>query len=349
MVLIPRGSGLKIGGGQYYAVGSVTILKATSGNNNAIIRWQDPDDTTLDEIVFAKWAGTLVVRKEGEAPKNEKDGDVILDSKVKNQYQDKDFIDEDVQSGKTYYYGLFPYTDKGVYNNNVKNVTKVLIKKFPELFSDATWDDVILACETNQVPDTWVIGDEKDITLSGYLNETITMQIWGKKIDDLSDGSGKAPITFGMKNLLSKMSTLDDSSKTDGWANSDLRKNTIPSMLESFPENIKPYIKSVKNWYTKSGFNAGTQVSQYQIDDKLWIPSVNNVGLENSTISAPSDHKYSIFTDDKSRIKKRSGINDDWWLRSAYHSNSYFLYVTDAGKRSDGTNTLRGICLCFCL
>ncbi|HJB29742.1 MAG TPA: hypothetical protein IAA06_13265, partial [Candidatus Blautia faecavium] len=71
MPLIVRGSGFSVGGGKNsYSTDAVQIIKITGAVGKTAIWWSDPQDTTLDAIVFVKWAGTLVVRKEGSAPIN---------------------------------------------------------------------------------------------------------------------------------------------------------------------------------------------------------------------------------------------------------------------------------------
>ena len=72
------------------------------------------------------------------------------------------------------------------------------------VLKENTWEEIIWASEHDYIPDTWKVGDEIDLTLSGKYNETVTLQIWDFKHFDKSDGSGKANILFGMKHLMKK-------------------------------------------------------------------------------------------------------------------------------------------------
>lgn len=79
------------------------------------ITWTDPSDIILDKYVFAKWVGTIIVKKEDSAPTSETDGEIIYNGAIRNAHKTTPFVDEDVEYDKTYYYGIFPYTDKGLY------------------------------------------------------------------------------------------------------------------------------------------------------------------------------------------------------------------------------------------
>ena len=53
-------------------------------------------------------------------------------------------------------------------------------------FSDNTWAQIIDACHKNQVPETWVVGNQKAMTINGA---DYVIDIIGKGHDDYADGS----------------------------------------------------------------------------------------------------------------------------------------------------------------
>lgn len=339
-----RGSGFSVGEGKnYYSTDNVTDIKIGSASGKVNIQWTDPQDTTLDAIVFAAWAGTLVVRKEGSAPINEKDGTVVTDSKVRNQYKNVALVDTDVVVGKTYYYGIFPYTDQEVYNNSAENIAKVLVTTVNPVFSEATWDEVVLACQSRDVPETWNIGDEKDIQLTGTYAQVITMQIWGKNLDDCMDGT-KAPLTFGMKNLMANNFKMDnDGFCASGYQSTDFRKSIIPQILQGFPEQIQNAMRNIKVLSSKGS-------SVYTTEEKLTIPSITNVGL--GQIS--TDHQYPIFTDNSSRVKKASNgtRTAKYYLSRTFIDEETMEGIGEKGDRGNGSPKFRNdqyVCLMFCL
>lgn len=62
-------------------------------------------------------------------------------------------------------------------------------------FADNTWTQIIKACQANRVPDTWVVGNQKTMTIGGT---DYVIDIIGKGHDTYSSGGGTAPLTFQM-------------------------------------------------------------------------------------------------------------------------------------------------------
>lgn len=87
------------------------------------ISWTDPDDIILDDgTIVAEWGGTILVRKAGSVPKNKRDGIIIYESNIRNEYS-TDFLCDNsgLVNGETYYYKFFPYTKTGTYTDSVEN------------------------------------------------------------------------------------------------------------------------------------------------------------------------------------------------------------------------------------
>ena len=82
------------------------------------VKWTDPEDLVVAESTLAEWAGTLLVRKAGSMPVSRRDGTVVVDSKVRNQYQNQYFCDSGLSDGTVYYYKFFPYTTTNTYTEN---------------------------------------------------------------------------------------------------------------------------------------------------------------------------------------------------------------------------------------
>ena len=114
------------GGGTSIKLAEVSGSSLTANLRSVTIKWTDPTDVEISGVTLAAWAGTKVVRKEGSAPQTWKDGQVVVDSKTRNQYSSSGFTDNNLTYGTTYYYGFFPYTDGNVYtdsNDATKSVT----------------------------------------------------------------------------------------------------------------------------------------------------------------------------------------------------------------------------------
>lgn len=147
-------------------------------------------------------------------------------------------------------------------------------------FADCDWETIKAISESGKASSAFKVGDEKSITLS--TGEKITMVILGFDHDNLSDGSGKAGITLGMKNALSTTYMMNGSSKTydgqsgynaGGWLNCEMRNNTMPMLLSYLPADVQAVIKSVKKLTSK-----GCMLSDMlETDDKLFLFSQEEV------------------------------------------------------------------------
>lgn len=108
----PSGSG---SGGGGLALAAVTNINTLTSHEKVYVKWTDPQDLVVAESTLAEWSGTLLVRKAGSMPVSRRDGTVVLDGKVRNQYQNAYFCDSGLSDGTTYYYKFFPYTTTNTY------------------------------------------------------------------------------------------------------------------------------------------------------------------------------------------------------------------------------------------
>ena len=105
------------GGGSTFKVADVSGATISSYKTTASLKWTEPNNVMIDDILLAEWAGTLVVRKEGSAPSDKSDGVVVVDNKIKDAYSSTAFEDSGLEYGKTYYYRFFPYTTDRAYTS----------------------------------------------------------------------------------------------------------------------------------------------------------------------------------------------------------------------------------------
>jgi hypothetical protein len=100
---LPDGSG-----GAGIEIGDVTNASISASHARVMLTWTDPENLVISGATLAKWAGTLVVRKEGSEPINKNDGTLVIDSTSKNAYASTPFVDNGLTDGVTYYYKFFP-------------------------------------------------------------------------------------------------------------------------------------------------------------------------------------------------------------------------------------------------
>ena len=287
------------------------ILRSLSGLR-AGIRWTDPENTMVDNAVLSEWYSTIIVRKDGSVPESIEDGVLVIESTTRNQYQEIEYIDQNgLEEGHVYYYRFFTKSIAGVIGDGSPTV-KMTAKKVSTVLAENDWATIIEVAESGAAPQTWKIGDEISITLTN--GETMTMQIWAFDRYDKADGSGKAAITFGTKNLMKSV-----------------REVTIPSWEDTPADNVQDIalwidtilpaeiINSVKLVTVNSGDNGSNIVTQ----NKVFIPALGELGLSHFTSSDEEFPAFSIFTDNNSRIKKLAngaGEAEDYFTRTMQYS-----------------------------
>ena len=218
--------------------------------------------------------------------------------------------------------------------------------------SEASWQQIAQNAETGQANTIWNVGDE--ITFNLKDGNPLTMQIVGFNHDDLADGSGKAGITFGMKNLYYNDYPMNSTNtNVGGWDECLMRTSTMQEIFNNLPDDLQSVIKLV-NKKTTVG-NASTSIVTSQ--DKLWLYSV--VELDGTTENGYKDEgtQYEYWQSHNTssdRIKKLNNGTDSanyYWLRSPYtgYSASFRNIVSDGGVGDDDASYSLGLCFCFCI
>ena len=343
------------GSNKGFPPGDISNIIHKVNDSKVLIKWTDPEDTVLDNVIFIKWKGTLLVRNSDHYPTSIKDGDVVLDNTIRNKYKDIFFEDTGLVNNHIYYYRFFPYSEDRVYNDNSNMIFKDKPLNMAPILKDNTWEQIIVASESGNIPSTWNIGDEIDITLSGRFNEPITLQIWDFNHFDKSDGTGKAGICFGMKHLMKDKQLMNSSDiNTGGWNNTNMKKTIMNNIYNSIPIEIRNHIKEV-NTYANSGGESSSSSQGLLSKDKVFLLGLtectDNWSSQNRTETGQK--KFPIFSDYDSRIKKLNNGNGsahDWYSRSpAYFTNDGFCSFNGYGNFGSSTyaSSSYGVCVCF--
>ena len=191
------------------------------------------------------------------------------------------------------------------------------------LFANNTWADIILACQLNAVPDTWVIGDQMPMMIGGveYLVDII-----GKNHDDYADGSGKAPLTFQLHECYNTVYSMNHAdSNVGGWEKCKMRNTYLPEIFAVMPPEVQVCIREV----TKRT-SAGTDTSKVtNTADKLFLLSeIEVTGKRSKAESSDEGTQYAYYANGGSLLKTLNGLGHEWWLRSpASASDSFYCLV----------------------
>lgn len=217
----------------------------------------------------------------------------------------------------------------------------------PLSLQNASWEYINQVSTQGIASEIFNIGDEKTITLS--TGESVTFQIWGFNHDDLADGSGKAGITFGMKNLLEK-TPIDFADITgDTWSDSSLRTKLLANISTQLPKKIQGVLKPVLKQSSLSARRLETTT------DTLFLFSAAEI-FGNYSWSGGTQYDYwKVHNKAGDRIKRQffsdGGKACYWWLRG-YKSTSPSFDTWGAvsleGKYV-GLQGDAGICFGFCV
>lgn len=232
------------------------------------------------------------------------------------------------------------YTEGGVTVSAKQNIT--VKKTYDATFANNSWADIAEACATNSVPSSWVVGDNKTMTINGT---SYQIDIIGKNHDTYTAG-GIAPLTFQMHDcyataydMYTNTSGSGGSASNKGGFNSSTMKTThLPAIKNLMPSEVRSAIKTVKK--PTSGGNKSTSISNLSCDLFL-LSEVEVHGTVTCSVSGEGS-QYAYYAAGNSKIKTHS--TSSWWLRSpaASYTTSY-CYVWNSNpnlgkeKASSGT------------
>ena len=215
------------------------------------------------------------------------------------------------------------------------------------------WATIITKIDNGTYRSAYKIGNYKPLDLGS--EGIINMQIAGFDVDDLADGSGKAPITFIGKEILNTIRRMNPYLVTNmdltyregtgtvgGWEKCEMRAYLKESIKPLISDVVRNRIAEVTK--TQNAFDIQEKVREQTTIDDVWIPSSVDVCF--------SPHLYkALFPDVESRKKRKVGATFDltWWLRDAYTSSRYRAITMDGICGADNTNLMDAISIGFCL
>ena len=214
----------------------------------------------------------------------------------------------------------------------------------PSNFSDATWEQIIDACQKNAVPDTWLVGDQKTMTINGtnYLIDII-----GKNHDDYADGSGKAPLTFQMHDVYGTTYQMNSSStNVGGWTSCDMRTTYLSSIFNFLQTEIQTGIKEV-NKLTSAGNTSSTINTT---SDKLFLLSEIEIFGSTTFSKSGEGSQYDYYKAGNSKVKNFITSACDWWERAPHggHTGGFGYVKSDGTAFASDANAARGVSFAFC-
>lgn len=211
-------------------------------------------------------------------------------------------------------------------------------------FADNDWATIIKACHKNQVPETWVVGNQKAMTINGT---AYVIDIIGKGHDDYADGSGKAPLTFQLHDCYADVNRMNSSNtNSGGWTSCAMRSTHLPAILALMPTEVQNGIREV-NKLTSAGSQSSTINTTA---DKLFLLSEIEIFGSVSYSKSGEGTQYDYYKAGNSKVKNRNGGAAYWNERSPLKDGStQFCMVSNTGTADyGGASSAAGVAFAFC-
>ena len=216
-------------------------------------------------------------------------------------------------------------------------------KQIDPVFANNSWEEIIAACKSGRVPDSWAVGDSKTMTING---SDYQIDIIGKNHDTYASG-GKAPLTFQMHDCYATAYAMNSSdTNVGGWTSCAMRSTHLPAILALMPSEVQAGIKEV-NKLTSAGSKSSAINTTA---DKLFLLSEIEIFGSVSHSKSGEGTQYDYYKAGNSKVKKYNGGVHYWWERSPKGGNSEGF----CGVNIDGfadynyASFARGVAFGFC-
>ena len=223
--------------------------------------------------------------------------------------------------------------------------------------ADNTWEEIDQACTLGVAPSVWEIGDEKTFgnIIATSDPATYTAVIVDFNHDDLSDGTGKAAITFCTKEAIGSV----ENSNSSNWTNSNSGLNMyLKKWYNEIDSDLKTLIKTVKKITARVTINTYPTYSEYSCSHHTdnSLPLFPFGLLETAfdfhdPIEQLADGVlYPYFSTKANRDK-----NLEWWLRAIRDSDAIYTIDENGNHSAKDTKRINGyyqyasVCFGFCI
>ena len=234
-------------------------------------------------------------------------------------------------------------------NSNTQTVLigmqTVDIRLLDSVFTNNSWETIIAVCKAGNVPDSWAVGNSKNMTIGGAEYQ---IDIIGKNHDTYADGSSTAPLTFQMHDCYATTYAMNAANtNVGGWKGCAMRKTHLPAILALMPAEVQTGIREV-NKLTSAG---NTSATIETTADKLFLLSeVEVFGTDRFSYDGEGT-RYDYYQAGNTATKNLNGSYQKWWTRSPYKSDGENFGTSayqPAEADTSGANNSNGVAFGFC-
>ena len=205
-------------------------------------------------------------------------------------------------------------------------------------FEEESWANIRKIVLTGNASRYWDIGDTKLITSKSGKTYKIRLADLQDGRYEYSDGSGSSKAVFEFVECYNLNNTIyyrmnSTATNIGGWAASEMRSQTMPTLLADLPDDMVAAMSQVK---VLSGIGGGTKTGTSSSNNTLFLPADaelfdgdwGSIGLEESPLGQFDYYKANNI--DSARIKY---VVDETTMTSANAK----LYWTRSPLRNDST------------
>ena len=202
-----------------------------------------------------------------------------------------------------------------------------IITDIEQTLEDTLWESIAYHAAMRDLDQYFHIGDTKTLVLLN--GEEIPMVL-----ADFNHNGHFGTVDFIAKDCMRERFPMNFSSTClYGWSCSNMRAYLNGFVLRNIANDCRDYI--LEKTITSYGGSGADYL--YFTDDKLWLLSEKEVGIERYSNNDEREYylTYPIFNSDLDREKCYDGLPDFWWLLSPRKDKSHhFCYVNADGKDS---------------
>ena len=228
-------------------------------------------------------------------------------------------------------------------NVSVVDSYAVALSFLKDNFADNDWASIIDACHSGNVPDTWVAGNSKPMTIGGV---DYQIDIIGKNHDTYANG-GKAPLTFQLHDCYGEAKNMNSSNtNSGGWPSCAMRQTHLPAILSLMPTEVQNGIREV-NKLTAQTMSGDINTTA----DKLFLLSEVEIFGVIKHSNPGEGTRYDYYRAGNSYVKKYRGNEYSWGARSPDSSSSvsFCAAISDgSGSTPYPASTALGVAFGFC-
>ena len=277
-------------------------------------------------VALSFWSATITVTVDSGASVTLKKGSTTIDTKtstgtaVFTVTETGTYTVEATKNGQTV---------SGTVNVVSSTTAYALTLSFlKDNFADNDWASIIEACQRGSVPETWVVGNSKTMTINGT---SCQIDIIGKNHDTYASG-GTAPLTFQLHDCYGEPKNMNSSDTNDGgWTVCAMRQTFLSAILSQMPTEVQSGIREV-NKLTSAGSQSATINTTA---DKLFL--LSEIEIFGGAIYSKSGEgtQYDYYKAGNSKVKKQYDVAALWWERSPDGRDSKsFCLISNTGYYS---------------